>query len=299
MKIVCLESFLAETVDYICGPDQIVGVLDDPALPEQFKSIPRIAKRNGKTSLSWMLDLTFFAIDVDAFRLSQPDVIFTSLPDPDKLAAVKESLHSYFGKEVAVYHHAPIRLDEVFEMFDKVGKQLKDHEKGKALSQRLKAQMMDWSSNFYDRLKNKRVTFISSVEPLQLGGRWIPDMVRLASGSSQGLLAQEVDQPVRWEEIVSYNPDVIVVAPRNLSFEDTLKSFKIFEKFPHWEDIYAVKRGDVYFTDGVKFFNKATPALLDAMGILVSAMAGLESGYITPRDVMFKLRWLELQRHRF
>ncbi len=266
MKVVCLSPFLAEIATHLLDEESVI--LAPRALESEIRAM-------------------------------KPNVVLCSFADANEFVRFKSDL---FGDESApflVFNHAPIRLEEIFEMFDDIGRELKVIEKGRALSQRVKAQIMDWCASFYDRIKNKRVTFLSSVQPLMLGGRWVPDMIRAASGHSQGQLAQGDDVPVKWQEIVDFNPDVIVIAPKNLSFQETLKTFKDLEKLPRWDEIYAVKRGDVFFTDGTVYFNSPTQKLIESMGILISAMAGFESGYITARDSMYKLRYLELHRHKF
>ena len=287
MKVVVLEEYLRDVASAILDSAEVV-----------YFDGGFIAKDTGRSRLL-SVQLSANPTCIDELIDLKPDVILASLPDPFILPKLREELLKVFGKQVFLYHHDPMRLEEIYQMFETMGRELKKPEKGRALAHRVKAQVMDWSSNFYDRIKNKRVTFISKLDPLSLGGRWIPDMIRVASGHPQALLAQRYDQIVKWDEIVTYNPDVIIIALAGVPFQEALKSFKVLAGYPHWENIFAVKRGDVYFTDGQKYFNSPTPKLMDSMGILISAMAGFESGYITPRDSMYKLRFLELHRHKF
>lgn len=304
MRVVALEPFLAETAHFLVGMENLVGVSHNSDFPEEVKKghhVTQSGRTIGLQSRSKTLAerLSSSLVDVDRLLDAKPDVVITKLPHPDDLGILREELASVSGRKIALFHHDPIRLDEVYDMFDNVGKEIGVPEKGKALSQRVKAQVMDWCSNFYDRIRNKRVALVTSVNPLLLGGRWIPDMIRAASGHPQAMLAQEEDQRTSWEAIVKYNPDVLVIAPKNAPYPESLSCFEQFEKLPRWEEIYAVKRGDVFFTDGTSFFNHPTPRLIESMGILISAMAGLESGYITARDAMYRLRYLELHRHKF
>jgi ABC-type Fe3+-hydroxamate transport system substrate-binding protein len=77
-----------------------------------------------------------------------------------------------------------------------------------------------------------------------------------------------------------------------------VKTLKTLQEMNHWEDIPAVKRGDVVFAEGVALYSPG-PRFLDGAAVLVSVLAGLESGYITQRDEYFKLRFVELHRHKF
>ena len=84
-----------------------------------------------------------------------------------------------------------------------------------------------------------------------------------------------------------------------MTVADSCKLFREFEKRPGWDNIPAVKRGEVFFSEGISNFYRPSMRLIESMSILVSAIAGFDSGYITPRDSFHKLRWLELQRHQF
>ena len=122
-------------------------------------------------------------------------------------------------------------------------------------------------------------------------------MIQTASGVSLTLPGED-ERKLDWNELSRFRPDVIVVAPRNLDLKECLKRFRFFDSFPEWEKLPAVKRGEVFFADGSRYFNTPGPLMLESMGVLISAIAGFESGYITERDIFYRLRWLELHRHR-
>ena len=298
MRVVALEPFLSELTRAFIGEGSLVGTVQKNDINPKYETKLLLDERTGgkKTILE---KLSHHRIDIELLKEARPDCIVTTLPDPELLPLLREELFHIFGRQVFLHHHDPIRLDDVFHCFESLGRQLKVPDKGKLLSSRVKAQMMDWSANFYDRMKNKKVTLLSTIEPFSLGARWIPDMIRMASGTPQVLSGLPKDFETSWDSIVNFNPDIIIVAPKNVAFADCLKLFPKLSVLPKWEQIFAVKRGDVFFTDGQKYFNNPTTDLIASMGILVSAMAGFESGYITERDSSFKLRYLEMHRHKF
>jgi iron complex transport system substrate-binding protein len=179
-----------------------------------------------------------------------------------------------------------------------VGSALGRIREGYDIASRVKAQLMDWGSNFYDRMKNKKVTVLSSITPLAVAGLWIPDVVKLFSGKPQCDEVGEPHAPTTWDEILSFRPDIIVVAPEGATVEQSVKTFKELQAVPQWEDIPAVKRGAVVFADGVNLFRPG-PRFVQGAAVLLSAMAELDSGYITKRDEFYRLRFVELHRHRF
>lgn len=139
-------------------------------------------------------------------------------------------------------------------MITDLGRDLECAGQGQQLANRLKAQAMDSSTNFYARTHNKKVSLLASVEPLMLYGMWVPDLIRLASCHPQFSASKQFLVPTDWKEILAFKPDVIVVAPHDGDLKSALALFKKMERFPNWENIPAVKRGEVIFTGGEGVF---------------------------------------------
>lgn len=309
MRLVSLEPFITELIcSYGCG-EALVGVSDAcivDDLPVRTRLTDRSKPSRPPVNISGLAledCLNQFKVDITQLKALRPDLVLTSLPfaraGKELEEALSKALSDTIGSTVKVRSIAPVTFEQVLEGYEKVADLVGVKEKGSDLSHKCKAQVMDWADNFYDRMKNKRVTFVSSVAPLSLGGRWIADMIKLCSCVSQTQSIDLVDPIVEWDAIVAFKPDVIVVAPKGADMKCSLASFKAFEKCGEWETLPAVKRGEVVFTEGTTYFHSPGINLLDSMGILVSAIAGFESGYITPKDSYFRLRWMEMQRHRY
>lgn len=309
MRIVSLEPFITELVTFFGCAEQLVGISAECSI-QDLPNIERLTdlsapSRHGTHIAGLALEdcLNRYRVDIIALEKLKPELILTSLPfdraGQELEAALSRTLSERFGYQLQVRSVAPVTFEQALEGYEKVATLLDVREKGHDLAQRVKAQVMDWADNFYERMKNKRVTFISSVVPLTLGGRWIADLIKLCSSLSQTHSIDFKDPTVEWDEIVKFKPDVVIVAPRGADMNTSLLSFKAFEKLAEWELLPAVKRGEVIFTEGQKHFHSPGLGLLDSMAIIVSAIAGFESGYITPRDSYFRLRWLEMYRHKY
>lgn len=304
MKLVSLEPSLTELVAHFGLEGDLLGVSHDSDFPESIRGLPKVTFSTAfappvtaQPLLQRGLSEGRFT-DIEVLLSLNPEVILTSLKDPETLRPIRDSIKTLLGEGTSLFTYNPMSLEGVYETFEKLARDLKIPEKGKTLSHRLKAQIMDWSDNFYNRMKNKKVTFLASLNPYRLGGAWIADMIRSCSAISQVQAGQVRYPEVSWGDIVNFAPDVIVVAPEDTGIKECMQSFKVLEKLPEWEQIPAVKRGEVFFTDGIAYFHKAGPRLFDSFGVLVSAIAGLDAGYIAPRESLYRLRWLELQRHK-
>ena len=189
-------------------------------------------------------------------------------------------------------------LDDLLDTYGELGTLIGMGPTGRDRAQRLKSQLLDWGRNLYERLRNKKTVVLSSVEPLEIAGCWIPDMIRLVSGRTISPEQRQMSKPISWEELAVFAPDAIMVAPRGKTLEESVRYLRKLEEVPQWDTLPAVRRGEVVFADGIRVY-QAGEGLREGAGILVSTMAGLDAGYITKREEFHRLRFVELHRHRF
>lgn len=308
MKIVSLSPFITQLLSHFGLAQNLAGVSGECAVPDELSSIPRVAFSPQVDSFVPAAEYAglrglFGDLQVDFARLIEiaPELLIAHIPgardNPSLLERVRLQVAQLLGESCRLVVYDPRTLENVFQTYENLGRICGAPDKGLALAHRVRAQAMNWADNFYDRMKNKRVLVVTSLEPLAIGGLWIPDMIHMASAVSLTLAGQD-ERPFDWGEVPAFRPDVILVAPRGLGLKECLRQFRFFENFPEWEKLPAVKRGEVFFTDGSRYFNTPGPMMMESMGILISAVAGFESGYITERDVFYRQRWLELHRHR-
>jgi len=298
MKVFTAEPFLSEIIKSFGAAESLVVPAVEEGSEPKFDFREAILK--GGRSRFEILQSGFFSHSaVRTLVQEQPEQIFIWIHDRivevDKL---NEEINELCNSTVKIHLFSPRSLDDIYKMYQTIGKVLGVPAKGRELSSRVKAQLLDWCDSFYTRMRNKKVTFISAINPFHLGGYWIPDLIRAAGARSQFATSGHLPKKVTWEDIVKYEPDVIVVSPSGMALSESLRFFKHLETLPQWESIPAVKRSEVVFTDGDRHFHRPGLEILSSMSILVSAIAGLDSGYISERDSFQRLRWLELQRHR-
>jgi iron complex transport system substrate-binding protein len=306
MRIVSLQPSLTDIAISLGAGGEIVGVSHLCSTPngdsKQIVVTSATAVKASSAELSQLAGgLSALPIDLEALKAAQPDVILTSCVHeaPQTFSRSAENvLRTLLGKKVTICSVSISTFNQMIEGCGVVGSSLGRIREGHDLGSRIKAQLMDWGSNFYDRMKGKKVSVISSISPLTVAGLWIPDVVRLFSGKPQHDDAGEPDRSTTWDEVLSFRPDVMVIAPRGFSVSESVKTFKELVAVPQWDNIPAVKRGAVTFADGVNLFTPG-PKFIQGAAVLVSAMAELDSGYITKRDEFYRLRFVELHRHRF
>jgi iron complex transport system substrate-binding protein len=308
MKIVSLNPCITEILYALHDGRKVFGVTHlCPAPPSgewkpDIVTLPTQPGHSGSVERDKLQGgLSVIPVDIEKLRSVAPSVIVTTVvaENPDDFCGfAQEYFQLHWMKNIRVKSIEIGSLNDLLDAYADLGILIGMGPTGRDRAQRIKSQLLDWGRNLYDRLRNKKTVVVSSVEPLEIAGCWIPDMVRLVSGRPMNPDVRELSQRITWEELASFAPDAIVVAPRGKSLEESVRYLRKLEEAPQWDSLPAVKRGEVVFSDGVRLYQTG-PQLLEGAGILVSAMAGLDAGYITKRDEFHRLRFVELHRHRF
>jgi iron complex transport system substrate-binding protein len=89
------------------------------------------------------------------------------------------------------------------------------------------------------------------------------------AGGQAGLCAGGQHSPYAdWEQIVAYDPQVLVIMPCGFNLERTVVEAQVLGGWPGWSRLSAVRDGRVYATDGSAYFNRSGPRLVDSLEIL-------------------------------
>jgi iron complex transport system substrate-binding protein len=308
MRIVSLEPYATETVKALGLESALVGITHrctqtaTPCPVVTSEDAPNPV-HHSPTGITLGECLGHWRVSLETLRSLKPSHLFTMLPfqrvTPALETALSKALSEACGETVEVVSLPLLTFTQVIEGYERIAEALNLREQGVEIGQRVKAQAMNWADNFYDRMKNKRVSFISNITPLSIRGGWISDLIKLCSAVPQSQSIEYIDQEITWPEVLAFKPDVLIICPRGKTIEEAMATFKQLEKRPEWESLPAVKRGEVIFTEGIDHFAHPGPNIMGSFAIMVSAIAGFESGYITAKDSYFRLRWLEMQRHRY
>jgi iron complex transport system substrate-binding protein len=243
-----------------------------------------------------------FSFNLDSLVALKPDILlgWVGHPDPEEfLNWADKYLSTLVGKDVRLFNLAVNSLEQIYAVIEELGGLVGERIRARELATRIRGQLMAWGDSFFNRIRGKQVVVISEISPITVAVRWLPDLIRLLGGKAIEL--HNSSHPSGrgiWEDLVLKRPDVIVVALEGRPLSQSVKAWQILRDLPHWEELPAVKRGEVIFASGEELYHPG-PRFLKGVAVLVSSMAGLDSGFITERDEYLKLRYLELHRHKF
>ena len=95
-------------------------------------------------------------------------------------------------------------------------------------------------------------------------GHWIPEMVELAGGLDGLGRKWEKSRWISWEEVRSYDPEVIVVMPCSYTIPQTLKERYRLTRRRGWKKLSAVKNDRVVAIES-GLVHHAGPRLIDGL----------------------------------
>jgi iron complex transport system substrate-binding protein len=308
VRVVSLVPFATELIDHCGAAGRLVGISHRCERPKGATDAVDLTLSPG-SSVRYRDDderrlcagLSPDLIDIERFLDTATDVVIAQVRDADCEGFIAWSqgyLEKRLGRRVVIVDASIGSLAALYFVIEEIGGRVGRAVEARGLAKRIKAQLMEWADSFFDRTRGRKVVILSSISPLRVPSGWFPDLMRLFSAQFFARDPRRLTVTLGWDEIVAYRPDALIVAPEGCSVAESVKTLKTLQEMNHWEDIPAVKRGDVVFAEGVALYSPG-PRFLDGAAVLVSVLAGLESGYITQRDEYFKLRFVELHRHKF
>lgn len=113
-----------------------------------------------------------------------------------------------------------------------------------------------------------RVVCLEWFEPLYTAGHWVPEMVALAGGFDVLGQPGEPSAKIKWRQVIEARPEVILLMPCGFDVRRTVKESTPLRSLPGWEQIPAVRSGNVYAMNGSAYFSRPGPRLVNGLEIL-------------------------------
>jgi len=90
---------------------------------------------------------------------------------------------------------------------------------------------------------------------------------------------------VDWQRIVDANPDVILLMPCGFDVRRTVKESTPLRRLVGWDDLRAVKAGNVYALNGNAYFSRPGPRLINGLEMLARILhAGNATRSLSPNE---------------
>ena len=307
MKICSLLPSGTEILFALGLADQIIGVTDLCDYPREARNKPIVCRsRIDVSSLSSeqveeemrrILSSGESPYDLDQGWLveNSPDVGLTQdlcyFCEVDA-GAVTQAVQS-IPKQPQVIVLNPRTVEEIFQSIHRVGEVCG----ATGGSEQLVASLRERTSVIRQKLEavvnHPRVFSLEGINPLVIGGHWIPELLQVAGG------VQELYPPgcpaarIQWQEVQEYTPEKLYIDLCSSDLDRHMREIAWLAKQDGWYDLPAVQSGEVYLIDHV-YFSRPGPRVVQGLEILAQLThPEIFSGYI-PANAVAKLEASQL-----
>jgi iron complex transport system substrate-binding protein len=279
-RIVSLLPSATEIVCALGAADDLVGISHECDFPPDIRDRPVLTRsRIDAHGSSRAIDaavraaipdaLSIYTVDEAKLAALAPDVIVTqdlcevcAVSLDDVRAAVARLAHR---ASVEIVSLRPTRLDEVLGDVERVAAAIDRGDEGHALRRELEDRIAAIAARANGIETRPRVVSLEWIDPLMLGGTWMPELIALAGGTPVGAAPGEPAPTIDAAALERLAPDVVVVKPCGFSLERALEEREIIERV-------APRRARVYVTDGNAFFNRPGPRLVESLEIMAACV---------------------------
>jgi iron complex transport system substrate-binding protein len=284
VRIVSFLPSATETLYELGAGNQIVGVTHECKFPVQARKKPRVirpsfdpSKMTGREIDAKIVELMrsgsdIYVVDDKVLKKADPDLIVAQglcevcSPFTKEISRAVNILGGQPDVLVLDPHDLDDILVSIMDVAEKVGRVKEGAKLVSSLQKRIDAVRGM-------KIKNRpRVLCIEWLDPLFTAGHWVPQMVEYAGGINGISVAGEPSRRMDIDEVVQFDPDIIVLMPCGFGIPRTLKELPALARDEKWKSLRAVKNGDVYAVNANSYFSKPGPRTVIGLEILAKIL---------------------------
>jgi len=288
-------SFLpsATEIVYALGvEDSLLGVTHECDYPADARSKPKLTKSLLATEQdSATIDKAvreslghgagIYEINFDALSKANPDLIFAqelcevcAVPYGEIFRAAKK-----LGSNPEVVSLDTFTLSDILAAIKTVGEKCGRLQRAEGLVESLNERIRKVQTLTSAKARKKsRIFFMEWIDPIMSGGHWMPELIEIAGGTDAFSERGKNSKRVKWRSIIDYSPDYLIIAPCGFGVQRAAKEAEALKGLEGWNELPAVKNGNVYVVDGNAYFSRPGPRIVDGLEILAEILnPGLSS----------------------
>jgi iron complex transport system substrate-binding protein len=306
MRIVSLLPSATEILYALGVGDQVVGVTHECDFPPEAASKPALIKpRVDPTAAPAEIDRqvselvargeSIYAVDADLLASLAPDLIVTQdlchvcAASPDDLATAL----SGFARPPRILTLTPHSLDDVWQDIIRTGEATNASQRAETLAAELRAKVRAVTSITASTVRSvarARVACLEWLDPLYVGGHWVPEMVAIAGGEDVLGRAGRPSFKVSAEDVAQSNADIIIVMLCGYNAERNAQEFNAAKVPPSWQSLPAIRNRRIFAVDANSHFSRPGPRLVDGVELIAHLLNPQRSQPHPPAAAYLELR---------
>lgn len=182
----------------------------------------------------------------------------------------------------------PQTFEGILDSIRQVGSRCGVPERAKALVDSLQTRVSGLQDDLPAVAERPRVFSLEGINPIVIGGNWIPDLIRLAGGRLDDFPPGCPARRIQWEEVLEYQPEKLLIDLCSSDLNRSLREIPWLAVQPGWNSLHAVESGEVYLIDHV-YFSRPGPRVITGMEILAQIIHPQLFSGMVPRNSVLKL----------
>ncbi len=285
--MVCAVGAREELVGVSHECDHPPGVEGLPILTRTRRAMPAASREIDRTVREILRDtLSVYEIEVDRLRDVAPDVIVTQdLCDvcAVSLGDVQRALTELARQDVELVSCTPTRLGDVWQDIRRVGHAVGHADEGERVATQLERRTAEIGEQAAGLGQRPSVLTIEWLDPVMIGGTWMPELVELAGGTPLVTTPGQFAPTLGPTELAALDPDVVLIKPCGFDLDRTARELELLRSGLPWESWTAVKEARVFVADGNAYFNRPGPRLVESLEILAACIHPTNFGELAER----------------
>src|SRR5215467_10116399 len=213
---------------------------------------------------------SLYSVDVEKLKELQPDLIITQdlcrvcAASPDDLATAI----ARFERRPEVLCLNPQDLGDVWRDILLVGEATCRRPQAEALLEEIGERLGALENQLDLSAHRPRVAFLEWLQPIYVGGHWVPEMIQGAGGEDVLGRVRTPSFRVPLQEVVEAEPEILLVAPCGYSANQARDEYLSLDLPDQWNAIPAVRNNRVYALSASSYFSRPGPRLVTGIEIL-------------------------------
>jgi iron complex transport system substrate-binding protein len=281
MRIVSLLPSATETLFALGFDREVVGVSHECDFPPQARTKrvvirSRIPHEASPSEIDHLVreyvsrGESLYAVDAQALQQLAPDLIITQdlchvcAASPDDLAAAL----ARFQDRPEVLCLDPQDLGDVWRDILWIGEETRRGHAAEALLEKIGERLAHLEESVAQTSERPRVAFLEWLQPLYVGGHWVPEMIALAGGYDVLGRIHTPSFRVTQEEVIAAAPDIILVSPCGYRAQQARDEYRSMSHSEEWNALPAERHGRVYALEANSYFSRPGPRLITGIEAL-------------------------------
>jgi iron complex transport system substrate-binding protein len=207
-------------------------------------------------------------------QLLAPDVVITQV-HCDVCAVSPEALDLSHGwPALRGFRTVSMRggsVDGILDDFRTVSSAIGAAEAGERFVAEVRGRLGQWRERLAGRPR-RSVVCLEWTCPIFPMGNWGPELVELAGGRCLLGNPNAHSASTPWQAVLDADPEVLIVAPCGFGLERAAAEMPALAARPGWDQLRAVRAGEVYVADGNRFFNRSGPTVFETVPLLAEIL---------------------------